>query len=95
MDHVPYRKVAGLDQSEVNDGYIIYDAARDRVHFLNPTGAIVLELCDGTRTAADMAQFLATSFNLPEPPAASVQECLAALLAEGLIAPCVESCAQS
>lgn len=91
MDGVHYRKVAGLDQSEVNDGFIIYDAARDRVHFLNATGAIVLELCDGTRTAADMARFLTTSFDLPEAPAASVQECLATLLAEGLIEPCAQS----
>ena len=91
MDGIHYRKVAGLDQSEVNDGFIIYDASRDRVHFLNPTGAIVLELCDGTHTAADMTQFLAASFSLPELPAASVQECLATLLAEGLIEPCAPS----
>ena len=91
MDGVTYRKVSGLDQSDVNDGYIIYDAARDRVHFLNPTGAIVLELCDGAHTAADMAQFLAASFNLAEPPAASVQDCISTLLAEGLIEPCAPS----
>jgi len=91
MAGVHYRKVTGLDQSEVADGYVIYDAPRDRVHFLNPTGAIVLELCDGTRGAADIAQFLAASFGLAEPPAASVQECLATLLAEGLIEPCEPS----
>ncbi len=91
MDGVYYRKVAGLDQSEVMDGYVIYDAPRDRVHFLNPAGAIVLELCDGTRTAVEMAEFLASSFGLSEPPDASVRECVATLLAEGLIEPCVRS----
>ena len=91
MDGVHYRKAAGLDQSEVMDGYIIYDASRDRVHFLNPTGAIVLELCDGMRTVADIAQFLAASFGLSEPPHAPVRECLATLLAEGLIEPCAKS----
>ena len=91
MDGVHYRKVAGLDQSEVMDGYIIYDASRDRVHFLNPTGAIVLELCDGTRAAADIAPFLAASFGLSEPPHAPVRECLATLLAERLIEPCTPS----
>jgi coenzyme PQQ synthesis protein D (PqqD) len=91
MDGVFYRKIAGLDQSEVNDGYIIYDAARDRVHFLNPTGAIVLELCDGQRSAADMARFLAASFGLAAPPDAAVRDCLATLLAEGLIEPCPPS----
>jgi len=91
MAGVYYRKVVGLDQSEVADGYVIYDAPRDRVHFLNATGAVVLELCDGTRGAADITQFLAASFNLPEPPAASVQECLATLLAGGLIEACEAS----
>jgi Coenzyme PQQ synthesis protein D (PqqD) len=83
-----YRKVEGLDHSEVMDGYVIYDAPNDRVHFLNATGAIVLELCDGTRTEADMAAFLATSFGLPEQPIEPVRECLSALLSQGLIEPC-------
>jgi hypothetical protein len=83
-----YRKVEGLDQSEVADGWLIFDAANDRVHFLNPTGAIVLELCDGTRSEADLAEFLATSFGLAERPDEPVRECLSALLAQGLIEPC-------
>jgi hypothetical protein len=83
-----YRKVEGLDQTEVADGWLIFDAPKDRVHFLNPTGAIVLELCDGTRNAADLAQFLAMSFGLAERPDEPVRECLSALLAQGLIEPC-------
>jgi hypothetical protein len=83
-----YRKVEGLDQSEVMDGYVIYDAPNDRVHFLNATGAILLELCDGTRTEADMAEFLATSFGLPEQPLEPVRECLSALVSHGLVEPC-------
>jgi hypothetical protein len=83
-----YRRVEGLDQSEVADGYLIFDAPNDRVHFLNPTGAILLELCDGTRSEADLVEFLATSFGLAEPPVEPVRECLSALLAQGLIEPC-------
>jgi Coenzyme PQQ synthesis protein D (PqqD) len=86
-----YRKVEGLDQSEVMDGYVIYDAPNDRVHFLNATGAILLELCDGTRSEADMAEFLATSFGLPERPVEPVRECLATLLSHGLIETCSPS----
>ncbi len=31
------------------DGYLAYDAATKRVHHLNPTAALLLELCDGGR----------------------------------------------
>jgi hypothetical protein len=86
-----YRKVEGLDRSEVADGWLIFDAPNDRVHFLNPTGAILLELCDGTRSEADLAEFLATSFGLAERPVEPVRECLSALQAQGLIEPCVSS----
>ncbi len=45
------------------DGYLAYDAAHHRLHRLNATAALIVELCDGTRTAeailADVAPFVA------------------------------------
>lgn len=45
------------------DGYLAYDAARHRLHRLNAAAALIVELCDGTRTAAtilaDVAPFVA------------------------------------
>src|SRR5215510_5653594 len=45
------------------DGYLAYDAARHRLHRLNAAAALIIELCDGTRTAAailaDVAPFVA------------------------------------
>jgi predicted TPR repeat methyltransferase len=38
-----------------DDGYLAYDTVRDRLHRLNPAAALILELCDGTRTAAALA----------------------------------------
>jgi predicted TPR repeat methyltransferase len=32
------------------DGYLIYDVDCNRLHRLNPTAALIVELCDGTRT---------------------------------------------
>ena len=34
-----------------DDGYLAYDVARNRLHRLNPAAALIIELCDGTRTA--------------------------------------------
>jgi len=45
------------------DGYLAYDPARHRLHRLNAAAALIVELCDGTRTAAailaDVAPFVA------------------------------------
>jgi predicted TPR repeat methyltransferase len=45
------------------DGYLAYDASRHRLHRLNAAAALIVELCDGTRTAAeilaDVAPFVA------------------------------------
>ena len=39
--------VDGLDVNQVKDGLIVYDPARDRVHYLNNTAAAIFTLCDG------------------------------------------------
>ena len=46
-----------------DDGYLAFDATRRRLHRLNAAAALIIELCDGTRTAAailaDIAPFVA------------------------------------
>jgi hypothetical protein len=83
-----YRKTGAFDQVEVVDGYIVYDKAKDRVHFLNPTAAIVLELCTGVLTTLEIAEALERTFSLPQTPIDPVRDCLASLLSEGLIETC-------
>jgi Coenzyme PQQ synthesis protein D (PqqD) len=78
------KKSDGLEVDEVEDGFVIYQPERDRVHYLNPTATVILELCDGTLTAAQIAELVAQTFDLPEPPAEEVNEALAKLEAEGL-----------
>jgi len=45
------------------DGYLAYDAAHHRLHRLNAAAALIIELCDGTRSAAailaDVTPFVA------------------------------------
>lgn len=40
--------------SPVADGYIAYHTTANRLHQLNPTAALLVELCDGARTATDI-----------------------------------------
>jgi len=80
------RHVEGVEINQVADGYVVYHAARDRVHYLNQTATIVLELCNGKNDAAKIASLLQTAYELPDLPLEEVTGCLGQLRAEGLIA---------
>jgi hypothetical protein len=78
------KKSDGLEVDEVEDGFVIYQPQRDRVHYLNPTATVILELCDGTLTATQIAEVMAQTFELAAPPNDEVNVALAKLQAEGL-----------
>lgn len=70
---------------EVVDGFVVYHPARDRVHYVNHVAAVILELCDGAKTDAEIAGLLQRFYELPEPPTTEVAECIAQFRAEGLV----------
>jgi hypothetical protein len=74
-----------LDVHEVPDGYIVYDNARDRVHYLNQTAAIIFELCDSNIEADDVVGRVARAFELGPSAHAEIRACLDLLLKEGLV----------
>lgn len=78
-------RVDGLEAHEVDDGLVVYQAATDRVHYLNATAAVVFELCNGEHTAEDVERLVAEAWQLDEPPD-EVQTCLAQLRDEGVVA---------
>jgi len=75
-----------VEVNEVSDGYVVYDATHDRVHYLNRTAAVVLEFCTGENSPEDIVALLQAVYDLPEPPEAETKECLEQLRTEGLIA---------
>ena len=79
------KMAADLEINEVADGYIVYQPDRDRVHYLNQTAALVLELCNGRNAEADLPELLRTAWDLAAPPIEEVAECLETLRKEGLI----------
>ena len=84
-DHRPTR-VEGLEAHEVDDGMVVYQQSTDRVHYLNPTAAVVFELCTGDHTEMEIAALVGEAWELPELPGEEVQRCLAQLQEEGLVA---------
>lgn len=80
------RSVDGLDINEVEDGLVIYDGDRDRVHYLNPTAGVVFALCTGEHAEDALAGMVRAVFGTEQPTDGEVEECLAKLRAEGLVA---------
>jgi len=78
-------KSDGFEIDEVEDGFVVYQPGQARVHYLNPTAKLILELCDGTLTAAQIAGLIEEAFGLPAPPAQEVDDALAKLADEGLV----------
>ncbi len=80
------KQIEGLTLTAVDDGFIIHDADKDRVHYLNPTAALILTLCDGSNAAEEIPLLLQRHFDLPEPPEREVADILAQFIDEGLVA---------
>jgi hypothetical protein len=80
----PLRRSAGLIIRELGDETLVYERERHRAHCLNPTTAAVFRLCDGTRSALEIA--VATELpGSPEGREALVRVALAQLAAASLV----------
>lgn len=88
-----FRQADGLELNRVPDGAMIYQAAQERVHYLNPTAVVVFELCSMDKSAEGIEQFVGDAFGLDESTAETVRSCLKSLLEEGLIVACPPSSA--
>ena len=74
-----------LDINAVSDGYVVYDPHADRVHYLNQTAAVVLELCTGDLTEPEIAASLQSAYGLDEPVDQAVADCLQQFRRERLL----------
>ena len=61
-------KLQALEVNEADDGLVVYDPARDTVHHLNPSAAIIFDLCDGSRSPEQIARVLGEVYGLDSPP---------------------------
>lgn len=84
-EKMPPRRIDGLEVNPVEDGFMIYQSDKDRVHYLNHTAVLVLELCDGRRSATAIAELVKKAYGLPKLPRKEVDETLAKMTSEGLV----------
>ncbi|MEM8962537.1 MAG: PqqD family protein [Acidobacteriota bacterium] len=78
-------RVTGIEIEEAGDGFIVYDPARDRVHYLNHTAALVLELATGELSVEGIANWIARVYNLSPAPEADIAQLVDELTREGLL----------
>ena len=77
--------VAGLEVNQVKDGLVVYDAGRDRIHYLNATAAAVFTLCDGARYRQGIVDAVAIVFGPNAVSPGEVDACITQLEDEGLV----------
>ncbi len=77
--------VPGLRIELADDGYVIQQPDCGKVHHLNSSASVLLELCDGSNRKAELPKLVQLAFGLPEPPIEPVAACLDSLKKEGLI----------
>jgi hypothetical protein len=59
------RRADGTHARELGGERIVYDPATHEVVVLNETAAFILDLCDGTRSLADMQRALEARYAAP------------------------------
>lgn len=79
------RRAEEIEINPIEDGLVVYDPRRDRVHHLNPTASVVLELCTGEIDRAEIVSLVQAAYDLDEPPEREVGDCLRQLRDEGLV----------
>ena len=82
-----FQQVPGLSMTDVPDGSVVCDAEGSQLHFLNPTAAAVLLLCDGSLEPEKIAQILMEEFLLSSPPLQDVNDCIEDLQRLALVVP--------
>ncbi|MCG6873314.1 MAG: PqqD family protein [Gammaproteobacteria bacterium] len=73
-----------LEINPVEDGYVVYDPGSERVHYLNATAAVILELCTGQNSPQDITRLVQEAFELETAPGEEVTGVLAQFRDEGL-----------
>ena len=81
----PFRQRPDLEIVAADEGFVVHDANREIVHYLNQTAAMVLALCDGGRSVEEIAQLIAGQFGLETAPLEDVSEILTKLKDQDLV----------
>jgi Coenzyme PQQ synthesis protein D (PqqD) len=83
-DGLPIR-APDLEINVMHDGVVIYQRDHKKIHYLNHTAGLLLELCDGQHRPAELATIVGEAYGLAEPPHDDVAHCLQDLRTKELV----------
>ena len=79
-----YKRVAGLEVHESDDGLIVFNPSTDKVHHLNYTSGVLFELCHDSHTLEDLTERMNTFYDPESVSEDIVKDGVAQLLKEGV-----------
>jgi hypothetical protein len=79
------KQAGGLDIVTTDDGCIVTVPGQPRLHYLNATAVLILELCNGENSQEQIVELVKNAYGLPEPPVEDVREALKHLRDAGLL----------
>ncbi len=79
------RKLGQLEITEVADGFMIHQPQKDRLHYLNHTAVLILEMCTGENSPAAISEALRETYGLDRVPESEVLQILNNMREEGLV----------
>lgn len=69
----------------VGNRVVAFETGSTRLHYLNPTAALILELCDGNRSTEELARLVQEAYGLEQAPVDEVVQGLTALRKSGIV----------
>jgi hypothetical protein len=81
------RAVEELEVTEVEDGLVVYDPKRNRVHYLDPVASVVFTLCDGARNRHHIIEATTGLFKSSDVSTRDVEACVEQLEDERVLQP--------
>lgn len=81
------RRVDGYRMETLDDEVLLYNPAQTRIIALNATAVLVWQLCDGTRSRAEIVALISEAYPEAGSIAADVDDLLATLSGAGAVEP--------
>ena len=79
------KRASGLEINAIEGGFMVYQSERNRVHYLNHTAVLILELCNGANSVAQIAKLVRDAFGLEDTHEVEVGEIMTRMEEEALV----------
>jgi hypothetical protein len=67
------RCTLGLEVNTIEGGFMVYQPDKKRVHYLNHTAILILELCNGRNSIVHIAKLVQNTYSLADTPESEVE----------------------